>query len=85
MKYYINVAEVSRIYTAWEVEASSYEAAVEKLMDARADWSRVSDVMMSGYEDFDVETERIPVNTPEEAEMLGAYCLDEYLEEANVG
>lgn len=81
MKYYINVAEVSRIYTAWEVEAESYESAVERLMVARTDFSRVSDDMMSGYDSFDVELERIPVNSQEEAEKLGAYNLDDYLEE----
>ena len=81
MKYYINVAEVSRIYTNWEVEAESYESAVEKLMEVRCDNFHVSDAMLKGYEGFDVELELIPVNSQEEAEKLGAYNLDDYLEE----
>ena len=58
MKYYINVTEISKVYTQWEVDADSYEAAVEKLMDARSDNSEVGDTMLSGCEDFDLETER---------------------------
>ena len=74
MIYYINVTEISRIYTQWEVEAASYEEAVEKLIDARSYNSNVGDTMFSGCEDFDLETE--PAEEP-----CQPYLLSDFIKE----
>ena len=54
MKFYISHCEISKTYTTWEVEAESFEEAVEKLNDAKYD-SQVGDEMFSGIDEFDVE------------------------------
>lgn len=55
MKYYIEHCEVSRTTSYWEVEASSYDEAVQKLLNAKGDYSSVSDLMFLGDDSFDVE------------------------------
>ena len=65
MKYYINVTEISKVYTQWEVEADSYEEAVQKLNQTGYDNLDVS-AAMTDPNNQTCEYEDYPAETPED-------------------
>ena len=75
MKYRIAHAEVVRLWTYWEVEADSYDEAVEKLEKAGTDNTTVSNIMMDGFDESCTENELL--------EIADAYAcpLSPYLKE----
>lgn len=79
MKYYINHCEITQNWTTWEVEANSYEEAVQKLNEAGFRNAKVAEAMNDQaainceaiYEDH-------PAETPED---YPSYTLSEFEEE----
>lgn len=61
MKYRIAHAEVVRLWTYWEVDADSYEAAVDKLEEAGDRNAMVSDIMMNGFDESETENEPLEI------------------------
>lgn len=79
MKYYIEHCEVSRTTSHWEVEASSYDEAVQKLLNAKGDYSSVSDLMFLGDDSFDVED--TPIQATDVLSDDDFYVLSDYVDE----
>ena len=70
MKYYINHCEITQSWTTWEVEADSYEEAVQKLNQTGYDNLDVSAAMTDPnnqtceYEDYPPKPRKITRPTP---------------------
>lgn len=75
MKYRIAHAEVVRLWTYWEVEAYSYDEAVEKLEKAGVEIPEVENAMLNGFDESCTENELL--------EIADAYAcpLSPYLKE----
>ena len=75
MKYRIAHAEVVRLWTYWEVEADSYDEAVEKLEKAGVEIPEVENTMLNGFDESCTENELL--------EIADAYArpLSPYLKE----
>lgn len=76
MKYRIAHAEVVRLWTYWEVEADSYDEAVEKLEQAGTNNAIVSDIMMDGFDESCSENEPLEI-TDAPARPLSPYLKEE--------
>lgn len=74
MKYYILHSEISQTYTTWEVEANSFNEAVQKLHDAKYNSNMVSDIMFMGDENFNMED--VPIEPNDDC-----YALSDYVDE----
>lgn len=76
MIYRIAHAEVVRLWTYWEVEADSYEAAVDKLEEAGDRNAMVSDIMMNGFDKSETENEPLEI-TDADVRPLNLYLKEE--------
>lgn len=76
MKYYINHCEITQNWTTWEVEADSYEEAVQKLNQTGYDNLDVS-AAMTDPNNQTCEYEDYPAETPED---YPSYTLSEFEE-----
>lgn len=76
MIYRIAHAEVVRLWTYWEVEADSYDEAVEKLEKAGTDNTMVSNIMMDGFDESCSENELLEI-TDAYARPLSPYLKEE--------
>lgn len=76
MIYRIAHAEVVRLWTYWEVEADSYEAAVDKLEEAGDRNAMVSDIMMNGFDESETENEPLEI-TDADVRPLNLYLKEE--------
>lgn len=76
MIYRIAHAEVVRLWTYWEVEADSYEAAVDKLEEAGDRNAMVSDIMMNGFDESETENEPLEI-TDADVRPLNLYFKEE--------
>ena len=56
MIYRIAHAEVVRLWTYWEVEADSYDEAVEKLEKAGVEIPEVENAMLNGFDESCTKT-----------------------------
>lgn len=75
MKYCIAHAEVVRLWTYWEVEAESYDKAVEKLEQAGNRNAMVSDIMMNGFDESETENEPLEI-TDADVRPLNLYLKE---------
>ena len=61
MIYRIAHAEVVRLWTYWEVEADSYDEAVEKLEKAGVEIPEVENAMLNGFDESCSENELLEI------------------------